>query len=281
MGEKTVIPRLSATAWFTTAATMLISAMMMSVSTAAETPEAWQFQGAVYLYVPAISGTTVFPQTGGGSDVSVNEDTILDNLKMAFMGELEARKGRWGALTDVVYVDLGNAQSSAHGLAIGDAPLPADVSAHLNFDLKGTAWTLAGAYRAVVNVRSPVDVFAGARLFDMRQVLTWQFSGNLGPIPATDRVGNQTASLNHWDAIAGVKGRAVFGDRQHWFVPYYLDIGTGESQLTWQAMVGVGYQFHWGDVILASRRLEYTMKSGEPIQRITFDGPAIAAVFHW
>ena len=281
MEGKTVICRKSATAWFATATTMLTSAMVMSVSVAAETPEAWQFQGSIYLYLPSISGTTVFPPTDGGSDVSVDEETILNNLKMAFMGALEARKGRWGAFTDVVYVDLGNAQSSTRGLAIGGMPLPADVSAHLNFDLKGTAWTLAGAYRAVVNVKSPVDVFAGARLFDMRQMLAWQLSGNLGPIPATDRVGNQTASLSHWDAIAGVKGRAVFGDRRQWFVPYYLDVGTGESQLTWQAMVGVGYQFHWGDVILASRRLEYTMKSGEPIQRITFDGPAVAAVFHW
>ena len=260
---------------------MLTSAMMMSVSVAAETPEAWQFQGAIYLYLPSISGTTVFPPTGGGSDVSVDENTILNNLKMAFMGGLEARKGRWGALTDIVYVDLGNAKSSARGLTIGDIPLPADVSAHRNFDLKGTAWTLAGTYRAVVNVSSPVDVFIGARLFDMRQTLAWQFSGNLGSIPVADRVGYQRASLSHWDAIAGVKGRAVFGDRQQWFLPYYLDVGTGESQLTWQAMVGVGYQFHWGDVIAAWRRLEYTMKSGEPIEQIEFDGPAIAVVFHW
>jgi len=33
----------------------------------------------------------------------------------------------------------------------------------------------------------------------------------------------------------------AFGESRKWFVPYYLDVGTGESDLTWQAMGGIGY----------------------------------------
>jgi hypothetical protein len=40
------------------------------------------------------------------------------------------------------------------------------------------------------------------------------------------------ASVNNWDAIVGLKGRATFGEEHRWFVPYYLDVGTGESSLT-------------------------------------------------
>jgi hypothetical protein len=39
----------------------------------------------------------------------------------------------------------------------------------------------------------------------------------------------------------GVKGRYTFGDDGKWFVPFYLDVGTGQSQLTWQISSGLGY----------------------------------------
>ena len=34
--------------------------------------------------------------TGGGSSVSVDADTILENLEMTFMGSFEASNGTWG-----------------------------------------------------------------------------------------------------------------------------------------------------------------------------------------
>lgn len=43
----------------------------------------------------------------------------------------------------------------------------------------------------------------------------------------------------------------MFGDAGQWFVPYHFDIGVGESTLTWQAAVGLGYAFRWGDVVAA------------------------------
>jgi hypothetical protein len=89
------------------------------------------------------------------------------------------------------------------------------------------------------------------------------------------------ASLRNWDGIVGVKGRYAFAEGGKWFIPYYVDIGTGESKFTWQAMGGVGYSFGWGDIIGAWRYLDYQMKSGKPIESLNFSGPAIAAVFRW
>ncbi len=109
---------------------------------------------------------------------------------MAFMGSFEARKGVWGGFTDVVYVDLGQSKSGFRDMTIGGNQLPADASANANYDLKGTAWTLAGSYRAVPDVRSPVDVFAGARMLDIKQTLGWQLSGNVGSVPLPGRSGN-------------------------------------------------------------------------------------------
>jgi hypothetical protein len=88
-------------------------------------------------------------------------------------------------------------------------------------------------------------------------------------------------SLQNWDAIVGVRGRLTFGEGRRWFAPYHLDVGTGESDITWQAMAGLGYSFGWGDVLAAWRYLDYDMKSGETIESLNFNGPLVAAVFRW
>jgi hypothetical protein len=264
-----------------TAAALCALAALGSGDASAQAADTWQFQGTLYVYLPTIGGTTTFQPPGGGSGVSIDAKTILDNLKMTFMGSLEARKARWGVFTDVVYVDLGNTKSGSHDLSIGGVPLPADVTANLTLDLKGTAWTLAGSYRAVEDPTSPVDVFAGTRLLDMKQKLDWQLSGNLGSIPLPDRSGTQSARLSNWDAIVGVKGRVGLDAERKWFVPYYVDVGTGDSDLTWQAMAGIGYAFGWGEVVGAWRYLDYRMKSGKAVESLNFNGPGIAAVWRW
>jgi hypothetical protein len=58
-------------------------------------------------------------------------------------------------------------------------------------------------------------------------------------------------------------------------------VGTGQSDLTWQAIGGLGYSFHWGDVIVAWRYLDYNMKSGSKIESINFNGPALGVAFRW
>jgi hypothetical protein len=64
-------------------------------------------------------------------------------------------------------------------------------------------------------------------------------------------------------------------------VPYYLDVGTGQSKLTWQGILGVGYAFNWGSIVGAWRYLDYEFKSGSSIENISFNGPAIGLIFRW
>ena len=48
--------------------------------------------------------------------------------------------------------------------------------------------------------------------------------------------------VDQWDGIVGAKGAFALGDKHKWVVPYYVDIGTGDSDVTWQAELGVGYR---------------------------------------
>lgn len=243
--------------------------------------DGWQWQGALYGYFPDMGGTTDFPAGGSSPGVTVDAAKIIDSLKFTFMGSLEGRKGLWGVYTDVVYMDLGGSKYGTRDFSVGGLPLPGGVDGNVHYDLKGWAWTLGGTWRLASDAHSAADLVFGARMLDIDQTLRYELNGDIASLPLPGRSGESKAGFTNWDAIVGVKGRFAFGDGGKWFVPWYLDVGTGDSDLTWQAMGGVGYSFGWGDVIAAWRYLDYDMKSDQKVRSLDFNGPAIAAVFRW
>jgi hypothetical protein len=263
------------------AAALAAPLVFMSFPSQAQGTENWRFQAAVNIYLPDISGTTAFPLTGASGDATLDASTILESLKMAFMGSFEASKGQWGLFTDVLYMDIGGSRSGFREMSIGGLPIPAGANASADYDLKGWGWTLGGTWHAVTDRAATLDVIAGARLLDIEQTLTWEITGNVGSIPVPGRAGTSKVELSNWDGIVGVKGRLALSADRKWFAPYYLDAGTGQSKLTWQAVGGVGYSFQWGDVVAAWRYLDYDMKSGNAVESLTFNGPSLSAVFHW
>jgi hypothetical protein len=262
------------------AATTAFGSIHAQTSGNAEPTDDLKFRLVIYGWLPDVGGTTTFPQDDGG-EVSTRESSIIDNLKMAFMGSLGVQRGQWGAFTDVIYLDFGNTQSSTRGLIVNDEPLPIGAAAKAELDLKGWSWTLAGSYLLRDESNGDLEVFAGARLLDLKTTLDWQFSGDVGSIPVLEREGSGKATLSNVDAIAGVKGNLMYGADHQWFTPYYLDVGAGQSDVTWQAMAGIGRSFRWGDVIVAWRYLDYDLQSGSGIQNVDFNGPGIAAAFRW
>lgn len=246
---------------------------------AQEISDEWHFAAAVYGWLPDIGGHTK-AVLGDGRAIDVDVGTILDHLKMTAQGSFEVQKGHWGGFTDLVYLDVGDSKSKTHGLSIGGQALPASIDAEADFDLKSVIWTFGGSYRSFASPGVTVDLLAGARLADFKQDLSWQFTGTFGSITPPPLTGSRRASVDQWDAIVGVKGRFAFGADHNWVVPFYFDVGTGDSDLTLQAMVGFGYSFGWGDVGVAWRYLKYDLKSG-PIADMNFNGPALGVNFRW
>jgi hypothetical protein len=159
--------------------------------------------------------------------------------------------------------------------------VPGGVRSNFNVDLKGTLWTVAGEYALVSSPSNEMFVVAGARLLDVKETLGYNLSADFGPFVGPGRSGNSEVSQSYWDGIVGIKGRAKFGDRGQWFVPYYADVGTGQSDLTWQVFGGVGYQFGWGSVLAGWRYISYEFKSDAKVQDLNFNGPMIGAAFNW
>ena len=240
--------------------------------------EKWQTSASIYGFFASISGDTKFP--GNGSSVDLSADTVLDSLKMAFMGSLEVHNGRWGVLNDLLYMDLGNSKSGVRDFALGG--VPASVSGNFDYDLKGLVWTVAGEYRlATGNPAYTIDLLAGARYFDLKQTINYSIGGTAGQFPLAGRSGTREVSGDVWDGIIGVKGRYAFGQNRQWYVPYYLDVGTGQSDLTWQAAGGIGYVFSWGEVTGMWRYMDYNFESGKAVQSMNFNGPMLGATFRW
>jgi hypothetical protein len=257
------------------AAIMGLVSLTPSLVVAQEISDEWQFGVTVYGWFPDIGGDTRFP--AGASSIDVPVETLLDHLKMTFQGSFSVQKGHWGAFADVVYLDVGEAGTRTRNIEIGGVPLPAAVDASLDFDLKSLFVTLAATYR----VTSTLDVLLGARMASFKPALDWEFSGSFGPVTPPPLTGSRKETIEQWDAIVGVQGHFAFGPDGHWIVPYHLDVGAGDSDMTWQAMVGVAYAFNWGNLGLAWRYLDYDLGSDASISSMNFNGPALGATFRW
>lgn len=242
-------------------------------------PEAWRGSATIYGWVPAVGGSTSFPATGSGPSIDVSARQVIDALKMAFMGSLEVRRGKWGVATDLVYADFGASKSHSGDFTIDQGQIPVGVDASLGLDIKSWIWSLGAVYSLADIREGTSDLLLGARLLDMDQRLDWSISGTVPGLPPAARSGSATVGIQQWDAVVGVKGRINIGTEGKWFLPYYLDVGSGQSRLTWQVVGGVGYQFSWGSVIAAWRYLDYDFKSGSAVQGLSFNGGAVGVQF--
>lgn len=267
------------------AAVALITAAA-GASTASADDGRWHFQVTPYLWFPAVdaSAEVTVPSLRGAADeglgpvrisTDIGPSDYLDNLDMAFMAMGEARKGRWSLYSDVLYTSFGDSATSLHRVTGLQGNLDADISRKARTDLSTTAWTLAAGYRAIERPAFALDLMAGFRYLSMDSDLELQVLGPEGRL-----LHEQKVSLDQevWDAIVGVRGQILFPGSE-WFAPYYVDVGSGGSNWTWQAMLGVGYRFDWGEVTLAYRALGYELDEDDT--DLTLYGPGLGVGFRW
>lgn len=269
-----------------TGAALWVSGLMLAMGwptqAHAQSGESWEYQGLVYVYLPDISGTTAFPSGGDGAPITVPSDSILDSVNFAFMATFEARKGRWGVYTDLIYLDVDGTSSGSRDFQVGQQQIPAGVTAELDLAIEATTWTLAGEYAAIDTPTSQLNVLAGTRFLDLQEKLGYSLSADVGPLVGPGRTGQVEVTSTFWDAVVGIKGRVAFGNEGRWSLPYYADVGTGESDLTWQVFGGVGYRFSsWGSVLGGWRHMAYEFKSGSKVESLELDGPMVGVSFNW
>lgn len=249
--------------------TLCVGALILApLHARAEEPgvdDGWQFAAGLYLWGASIDG-----KTQSDIEVGVDFDDVLDNLQMAYMSAFEARKGKWSLLADVIYLNLEGENNSN----VTIPPTRIVVSTNADMDLKAWVIQFAGGYNLLTKGGSKLDLVAGARYLDLQMDLA------LSSQAIQARYRTLSASNNVWDGFVGVKGN--IGLSKRWYLPYYLDIGTGESDNTWQAIGGIGFRAaKWVDVTLVYRHLAWDFDSDQVIGDLSVSGPIIGAIFRF
>lgn len=278
-----------------TAILALVFAGASDAAIADTSSDEWQFRLAPYLWLPTMDGTLTYnlpPGSGGSPNVSVGPTDWLDLLNFAALVGGSARKGRLSIFSDFVYLSMtskndGRVVSVEDTVTVPGTRIPIPISADLNLntrtDLDGLVWMVAGGYALQETETSSLDVFAGARFFGVDVSTNWDLTAAImtpGAGVVLPAQGSIESDTDLWDGIVGVRGHFGVGDG-NWSVPYHFDVGAGDSELTWQAITGLAYEFGWGDLIMVYRHLEYDQDTDSLLQGFSFSGPTVGARFRF
>ena len=229
---------------------------IVPVEPAVETPvvedtNSWKNEVSIYAWLPSISANTPLPTSGGES---IDAEDILDKLKMVFMGNYSGRNDTWSVFGDVIYLNLGDSKNHT---------FPNNDVAYVSMDFKTLLVNAGVGYNLVNTGDGILDVTAGVRYLDLEVDVSTALFVN------RDLSGSQDFT----DFFIGVKGYKNINE--NWYIPYEADIGTGDSELSWQVFAGVGYRYDWGDVKLGYRYLEYDMEDDAIVEDLALSGAVL------
>jgi hypothetical protein len=232
---------------------MVIATVILLVSsasaTAAEPTDEWKLGLEVYLWGAAMDAQTA------EDDINVPFSDLLDNLKMGFMSTVSARKQKVLMFADIIYLDVSKKKKNS-GEFDG---IPIDASVKL--ELTGWISTFGGGYSLIGDTQNSLDLVVGARYLNLDTTVTLNIDGHRD----VHDVGGSV-----WDGIIGLNGRNDFSDK--WYFDYYADVGTGDSDLTWQALAGFGYKLSKADLVFGYRYLDWSFDDNSGLEDLNISG---------
>ena len=196
----------------------------------------WQLSIAPYVWGTALKGDVGVGRTESSVDADFKD--ILDHLNGALMLSLEARKGRFGLLSDSIFADLGDNTAS------GSDQLKIDAGAKMFIQsLAGTwrvgTWRLAD-FASTGPLSVTLDPYAGARYTFLRAELMGKLD-----LPDLGIDARRTAQQDEdWvDPIAGL--RTIWNLGERWSLVAAGDVGgiSTSDQYSAEAWGLVGYHF--------------------------------------
>jgi hypothetical protein len=209
---------------------------------ASNTPDTAQDSGKLhivwapaYLWMTGLNGN--IGVKGYAVPVNASFSDVFSNLNLGYMGAVDIRKRRIGALVDVVYSKLTTKEvSTPFGLLYGGVKTTSKTF-FIDPEFYG---------RIIEKPKYTIDGFAGVRIWNLDNSLNLR----AGLLPALSL--DQTES---WaDPLLG--GRIRVNLPRGFFATLKGDVGIGENE-TWQIYTGGGKEFkNKYAVILAYRRLD-------------------------
>ena len=236
--------------------------------------DAWTFELTPYLWTPSIGSTLNYKgQYVTTADLSTNN--VISNLKTGAMIAGEIHYGNWGVMTDVVSATL---QKTSNTTVSPQAPYTYKIATKAT--LQETILTGAATYNLFNNQDAILDGLLGVRWVGLTATLNLAVNG------VSAAINGDSKAMSTVDPIVGFKGRYRLANSS-WYIPFYGDFGGGggTTNMTWQAMLGIGKTIDKGiDISLIYRGLYYDMNSSKGsgqglLQKTTFQGPQLSATF--
>jgi hypothetical protein len=226
------------------------------------TESGWTFAFAPYLWAAGIDGDVAvrgLPEV----DVDASFLDILEHFDIGFMGVGEARYGRFGFLSDVMYLKVSDDSHVDARLVDADIDLTAETFTGLG----------AAEYRLIEEEGGSLDALAGARVWWVNAEL--DFSGAFFNASGSDS--------DTWvDPIIGLKGRLDFSP-EFFLTSWAMIGGFGvSSEFTWDLMGELGYNASDSISLVAGYRgLSVDYENDGFKLDVVMHGPFLGAVFQF
>jgi hypothetical protein len=240
----------------------------------------WHFDVTPYAWVPWLYTTVQLPPIAGGGNPTqeVQPSQYLKYVQMGALFDASVRKGDWGLWTDLVYLNLQANNSHVREIGVPGFPATLSVTRTIDTGVRAAIWTLAPTYTVMNNDVGTLDVMVGLRYTSVRISIAYEFTAP--PFPLM-RGGGFWPSTDSTDGLIGIKGSLRLSSDGKWFLPYEADVADGSKNWQYNAVVGAGYHFHWGDVTLAARNLTYQVSDKPVLEKVRLTGPVLGFTFRW
>ncbi|MFD0911291.1 hypothetical protein [Ruegeria arenilitoris] len=226
----------------------------------------WDWQAEVYFWGADLGG-----ETTTGADISMPIDTIIEDLKLGFMGAIFAEKDDWLFFADAFYLDLGD--SAGTSASVG----PIEVDVNGSFDLKGFQSTFGAGYKIMKTAGTTLHATGGVRFLWLDGKVEVDATEAVGGSPIDGQVIRENEAGNNWDVVVGLRGITELNDK--WYLSYYGDIGAGNSDLTWQASLAANYRMNRADLVIGYRYMDFDLDNFGPIDDLNLGGPFLGVKF--
>ncbi len=219
----------------------------------------WQFSVSPYLWMAGVQGTVQqfdSPPTRLKSDFG----QIFNELDVAFMGIIEARRGRYSLFADMAYTKTSVKDSTPKGI----------LAEKIGVTSQAFSGLLGGGYTVHSTDQAHLDLIAGVRVWSVSTKLS--FHGGI-----LDHV-KQRDSATWVDLVAGFRGTYSLTDEV--YLTGWANIGAGQADLDWDVVAGIGYKIKSNLSAVAGYRVqgvdyrkngfEYDVIQKGPIMGITY-----------
>jgi hypothetical protein len=242
---------------------VLVLLALSSLPAAAESTDAggWRYGAHLSLWGPTVRGNTA-----SGSDIKLSFKDIVNSRKAAYMAMLSAENGKWSLKADLLYMDLLDTNRSTSD------PLGIPLKSKVDVELQAFTTTLLGGYRVYEREAFRLELLGGARLLWIQADTDVRIAG-----PNQIIRSSASDSSSVWDAVVGFRAETDLADK--WYTTFYGDIGTGDSDYTWQALWSINYRFKSLDASLGYRHLEFNLDKGAALDDLKIRGPFVGGRF--